>query len=264
MIRVRLTPKPTILNTHASQWTSELMNLVTQYSGYSNIPKTQRNSVVNRYRNEEIQDAIEDITNGHCVFCGSSIGTVSYINIEHFLPKSVYPHLTFEWENLFPACQACNGKKLALDPNNPATLLIHPRNDAPESLLEYNGLNIQATTLDTANKGSFTIQKLALNTRLPLLRAKSQKLYLLFREIAPIQSKVLKVNSLTQNAAIKKHVLTLKHAIDYLKSLGNYDQEYPGLVRYFLRNDQTIQNAIQLINIHSNLIGLSSPYTLNW
>ena len=40
-----------------------------------------------------------------------AFGVVAYEHIEHLKPKSKYPELAFQWENLHLACQRCNVEK---------------------------------------------------------------------------------------------------------------------------------------------------------
>jgi hypothetical protein len=47
-----------------------------------------------------------------CYFSEIRIGEESnYMEVEHFLPKSLYPDKVMEWGNLFPSCKKCNAAK---------------------------------------------------------------------------------------------------------------------------------------------------------
>jgi uncharacterized protein (TIGR02646 family) len=46
---------------------------------------------------------------GKCAYCESKVTHVDYGHIEHYRPKSLFPELTFEWDNLLLACGICNG-----------------------------------------------------------------------------------------------------------------------------------------------------------
>lgn len=52
------------------------------------------------------------MTQMHCAFCDGRIGTVSKKTVEHFRPKSRFPELAYDWENLFPCCDQCQSQKL--------------------------------------------------------------------------------------------------------------------------------------------------------
>lgn len=59
----------------------------------------------------------------------------SYLEIEHYVAKTIHPGRAFEWENLFPICRFCNGSKRDIDHNG---LLLKPDVEDPEGLLWLN------------------------------------------------------------------------------------------------------------------------------
>ncbi len=55
---------------------------------------------------------LEEMTKNHCSFCdGYPLGTESRQTIEHFRPKSRFPELAYQWENLFLCCDVCQSSK---------------------------------------------------------------------------------------------------------------------------------------------------------
>ncbi len=46
-----------------------------------------------------------------CMYCEGDVGVTSYGQIEHFKPKSKYPELCFDYDNLHLACEICNKNK---------------------------------------------------------------------------------------------------------------------------------------------------------
>ncbi len=67
----------------------------------------------NTKQTELLQDKLGIMTNYHCSYCdikdikkGLSQG-----EIEHFLPKSIFPNLSELWSNLFWSCRQCNSFK---------------------------------------------------------------------------------------------------------------------------------------------------------
>jgi len=52
------------------------------------------------------------MTQAHCAFCDGPVGVESRETVEHFRPKSRFPELAYQWENLFPCCDMCQSKKL--------------------------------------------------------------------------------------------------------------------------------------------------------
>jgi len=61
-----------------------------------------------RYKSKDIKAALEKLYANKCAFCETNI---ERWDVEHFRPKSLYPHLAFSWDNLLLACPTCNGHK---------------------------------------------------------------------------------------------------------------------------------------------------------
>lgn len=72
---------------------------------------------------------LRSLTHGKCAFCESVLGVTSYLEIEHYVAKTVRPNLAFNWENLFPICRLCNNAKSDTDH---AGALLKPDVDDPE------------------------------------------------------------------------------------------------------------------------------------
>jgi uncharacterized protein (TIGR02646 family) len=69
------------------------------------------------------------MTHGKCIYCESALGVTSEANVEHYHAKTLKPEMAFEWTNLLPACEMCNGAKRATDH---AGLLLKPDAEDPE------------------------------------------------------------------------------------------------------------------------------------
>ncbi|HLP45010.1 MAG TPA: retron system putative HNH endonuclease [Candidatus Kapabacteria bacterium] len=133
----------------------------------------------NYYQNA--RKALEELYHGKCAYCEISNKTGSYMRIDHYRPKSLYPWLAVEWSNLVYSCEICNTKKgnqfplpegisrvikgepgsaeslansrVLLDEN---PLLLHPELNDPRQHLEFqidgiikgkNGSKIGETTI---------------------------------------------------------------------------------------------------------------------
>ena len=57
---------------------------------------------------KETITSLEDMYKGCCCYCESKIKCTSYPEIEHFKPKSEYPELCFDYNNLHYSCKRCN------------------------------------------------------------------------------------------------------------------------------------------------------------
>lgn len=76
-----------------------------------------------------------ELTRGKCAFCESLLEVTSFLEIEHYIAKTVHPGRVFEWENLFPVCRFCNGSKRNIDHGG---WLLKPDVEDPEILLWLN------------------------------------------------------------------------------------------------------------------------------
>lgn len=133
MIKLIKKDKPEILVKNAEKWTEELMSYVRKGA---NIP----DSIKKRYNHPEIKFVLNQETNGKCMYCEGYIGAVSYAHIEHFRPKCLYPHKTFEWDNLGLGCQVCNtNKKEFFDEALP---YINPYYENPDEFFIFIGTMI--------------------------------------------------------------------------------------------------------------------------
>jgi uncharacterized protein (TIGR02646 family) len=62
--------------------------------------------------NQLLLPILIEMSKGHCAYCdGYELGAISRETIDHFEPKSKFPDKSFEWENLFPACDACQSAR---------------------------------------------------------------------------------------------------------------------------------------------------------
>lgn len=104
MIQLNKRPKPQVLIDNGLQWTKNLMYYVT--NGLS-IP----DNIKGKYRHIQIKSNVELETNGKCIYCESHVSHQYPGDVEHVIPKSVYPRLTFTWNNLSFVCYWCNNHK---------------------------------------------------------------------------------------------------------------------------------------------------------
>lgn len=120
MIRLTKLPSPMVLAANAAAWTEELLE---EIAGGGDRVEARKA----RYRTPGIKEALKEETHGKCAYCESKPLHVTHGDIEHIVPKSESPELTFDWSNLTLACDVCNtrkGSKLGLldpyacDPEN--------------------------------------------------------------------------------------------------------------------------------------------------
>lgn len=136
-----------------------------------------------------------------CCYCERIRDEIRETDVEHFRPKTEvhgvpkhpgYWWLAYTWDNLFFSCKCCNQTKnchfplinprrRAFEPADPLTrcrpLLVHPCDEAPESLFAYewtssSGLYVKVCGIDEAGRGQRVIKLLDLN-REELLEARA-------------------------------------------------------------------------------------------
>lgn len=113
MKNVIRTTKPDSLRRNASKWTGDLLKAIEDLNNNGTpVPKI----LYGRYKKPDVLDNLKrmygdsDVT-CLCCYCESAIQVVSYPQIEHRKPKSIYPESTFDWDNLHLVCEKCNGPK---------------------------------------------------------------------------------------------------------------------------------------------------------
>jgi uncharacterized protein (TIGR02646 family) len=152
MRRLEKDPEPIILTEKKAVW---LADYLAYLAGDPNIPA----KAATRYNHPDIKDAVKKETYDKCLYCESKITHTQPGDIEHILPKRLYPNLTFEWENLSLACRICNQNKG--DYNDPKQSLINPYKDAPQEFLRALGPFVEG--IDPKLRGKLTVRKFNLN-----------------------------------------------------------------------------------------------------
>lgn len=168
MIKLNKTPTPPVLTTNGVKWTQELL---AQLEG-----GVATDAARHRYRDAGIKAALIAETNRKCAYCESYLLHVAFGHIEHILPRSGHPELSFEWINLTLACEQCNNRKSDYDSTTEP--LVNPYTDDPAEHLLFAG-NLVTHLSD--QPGLVTVLTLDLNrdTLLDRRREKIEQLLLL-------------------------------------------------------------------------------------
>ena len=97
------------------------------------------------WKQKEIHDALLTSSSSKCAFCEVqvNIGT-SYMEVEHFKLKDLYPDDVVEWDNLLPSCKRCNTSKLIHDVIK--VPIINPYDIDPKAHLTQSGCRIYFKT----------------------------------------------------------------------------------------------------------------------
>jgi uncharacterized protein (TIGR02646 family) len=106
--------EPDFLAENGSRWSAQWVALI-EKKALSNDKKPafawceHASQKVNRL----LIPYLSQMTLEHCSFCDAfPVAGVSNETIEHFQPKSLFPHLSYTWANLYYCCNACQSSKL--------------------------------------------------------------------------------------------------------------------------------------------------------
>ncbi|MEX2411699.1 MAG: HNH endonuclease [Candidatus Paceibacterota bacterium] len=164
MIKIEKSNKPQILEQREVEWTKEYLK---EFSETGKVPKNS----TNRYGHDDIRSTLTTDSFNKCMYCESNISHISYPNVEHIKPKSKYPDVTYDWDNLGLACQKCNTTKgTKFDEEVP---VINPYKDKPSDFLYAFGEAYRP--LPGNDRGKWTIKEIGLN-RAELIEKRSRRL----------------------------------------------------------------------------------------
>ncbi|MDR0227865.1 MAG: HNH endonuclease [Flavobacteriaceae bacterium] len=152
MIELKKTKKPQSLADNGDKWTKDLM---VDYYQTNVIDKTKQN----KYNKPDIKQALILETNEKCAYCESKVTHIYPGDIEHIIPKALYPRLTFSWNNLTFGCYWCNNKKR--DFLSKECMLLNPYKDKINFHLRAFGPII--LHVNNSKRGEITWRKLELN-----------------------------------------------------------------------------------------------------
>lgn len=142
---------------------------------------------------------LEDMYGGCCCYCESKIKNTSYPEIEHFKPKSDFPELCFDYDNLHFSCKRCNLAKW----KNYSIKMFNPSDDNPETFINYIGEI--AISIDKDERGTEMIDILKLNDRTDLKEERSKYLNPFVRQYELIVEALEVIgNSADQNISVIK------------------------------------------------------------
>ena len=107
-----------------------------------------------------IKAALLAFSFGKCCYCECKVDEIaSYMEVEHFYPKKIYPEKVVEWENLLPSCKRCNGTKTNHDTG--LEPILNPTIDIPNEHLYLKAFRFYGKT----ELGKMTIKVVDLNDR---------------------------------------------------------------------------------------------------
>lgn len=188
---------------------------IERYSALLDAGESIPESLASAYKDPEIKELLRCETADKCAYCESKVPHIDYGDVEHLLPKSVFPALRYNYENLTYACGVCNTKKgnfFSAD-----TPLLNPYEDFPEEHLMPAGPMVLRSP--TSDRGLITQKRLDLN-RSELVERRHERL----EAIASIVDQVAR----TKNPTIRTVLL------DQLAQECEADKEYCFVVRAYV------------------------------
>lgn len=168
MHRVTRPEKPETLANNAELWTRELMEQIVQKGSYSKVNDIFKN----RYKANDVVNSLKKMYSNLCCFCESQLGVQTYERIEHLKPKSKFPELSFDWNNLNLVCEVCN-TSFKKDNWDPACPFLDPSQEDISSFLKLNLITGEYNPIDDNLRAKYTIEHTGLN-RKPLVVRRNQ------------------------------------------------------------------------------------------
>lgn len=196
--------EPVSLKQNKETWFKELKQQIEIKGKFSKVEDKYKN----KYRQNDVKAALCDMYNRYCCYCEGDIALTGYAHIEHYKPKSKYPELCFEWNNLHQSCSKCNtNKNDKWDDDNP---ILNPTDDEPEKYLYFNGTILCYVQNDKRAKN--TVDHLKLNQRSELMNLKTKLLdkVLKYRDETDEIKKVVKDMIMSQDNYISFRKYLLK------------------------------------------------------
>lgn len=160
MRKVKRLPIPDSLKNNSAKWTEELLAEIGRVGSYTKVD----DSFKNKYRQKDVQKALEKMYKNHCCYCEAVIGVSSYGRIEHLKPKSlpVFYQYTFEWENMHWCCEICNTsyKRAKWNFEHP---ILDPSKEEVEKFLKLNLTTGEYEALEDDKRAETTINHTGMN-----------------------------------------------------------------------------------------------------
>ena len=134
---------PEYLVKNKALWTSPWVDYYTWDKSLGTVkPKKPSDG---HWRNDLIRIPLIQFFYNSCGYCGTAIPTSIRLDIgkgdvDHFLPKNIFPENTYEWENYIWSCKSCNQEKSAFYDNEYPLLNPCCKNDCSRlSFLKNTG-----------------------------------------------------------------------------------------------------------------------------
>ena len=160
MIKINKITAPATLQHQGQCWQKDWTDILVTYGGQELVPDEVL-APLKHYRHPDIVQALFTESGGKCVYCESLVEPTDY-DVEHFLPKPLYPSVVFSWENLLAVCKNCNALKANFD--NGRRPIVNPSSHDPKQWFSFNGpIIVLADEVPDPTIATLTIKLLQLN-----------------------------------------------------------------------------------------------------
>lgn len=191
-----------------------------------------------------IENALLKSSFTKCVYCECKLNVESkYMEVEHFHDKSHYPFEVINWENLFPSCKRCNGKKSNFDTKlNP---FINPAKMDPRVHLVLSNFRLWPVT----QAGDNTIDRLLLNDPIKLVQQRFQIVNVVSSTLADIHDNVQEYfNNTRRNSKNRNKFMS---AIDNLLLEAMPSESYSATVSTAIINNPHFLSVVEILNLEN-------------
>ncbi|MBN2807573.1 MAG: TIGR02646 family protein [Prolixibacteraceae bacterium] len=141
MIQITRIDKPEILISKEEKWKSTLEIALSEFLLNKSTSKRKKLDLAySKYKHKQIKDSLRRMFSDKCAYCESHISHIGFGHIEHFHPKSKFPDLCYDWDNLMLSCEICNGKEYKGDKfpeSYESGPLINPVEENPDDFFYF-------------------------------------------------------------------------------------------------------------------------------
>lgn len=244
MIKLNRGIKPKILQDNEHAWLEALKSAISTYGSYSSIPEKEKSQLISHYRHDAIKDSLFLSSFEKCAFCECKPAEGGNIEVEHFLPKSIHPNLTFEWNNLLPSCRKCNGSKL--DHDTAVRPLVNPYDTNPEDVFHYTDIRISPR--DQNDIGKTTIEVFSLNS-VRLMRPRADILISLNSFCFSIEDALNDYYESGTDRKRSNRLRKISEAIEGIEQLTLPSEKYSGFCKSYLNTCEPYLKAKSLLEL---------------
>lgn len=244
MIKLSRKPKPDILTKNEDQWASELIKAISIHGSYSKIPKEEKQKLLVHYRCQEIKNSLFDSSLQKCAFCETKPGESGNIEVEHFAPKSIYPTMTFKWENFLPACRKCNESKD--DHDTIKEPIVNPYDLDPEEVFHYKDIKISANDNLYKEIGELTIKVCGLNS-VRLLKPRADILVSLHGFSDSLEDAIKDYKQADSDIKRANRKRKIREALETIEVLSNPSEKLSSFCKAYLQKCGPFLDAKRII-----------------